>query len=232
MAKRMNFATALAVVVVVLAASLLQKTSAATYVVGGSLGWTVPPGGPSAYSTWASQHNFTVGDVLVFNFTTGQHNVARVTREAFNACNITNPISIVTVGPANITLNATGEDYFICTVGRHCSLGQKLAINITSTSGPTASPPASPPTSPSPAPSPTGTLSPPPSMSPSPHSSHSPSPSPTTPGTISPPPPDTITPSGTTTPPPPPPPPSSSAMPTAVATFSVIFMSIAIAVLC
>ena len=84
----------------------------------------------------------------MFNFTTGQHNVAKVTKAAFDACTTANPISMVTTGPATITLNETGSHYYVCTIEDHCSLGQKLAVNVSS-----ASSPPSPSTSSSPPPS-------------------------------------------------------------------------------
>ncbi|KAI4380649.1 hypothetical protein MLD38_006816 [Melastoma candidum] len=115
----------------VAAAALLRPSVAATYVVGDSLGWIVPPGGPIAYETWAAMHSFEVGDVLEFNFTTGDQDLARVTKEAFDACNSSNPIFLQTTGPYNYTLSTAGEYYFIGTMDRHCFLGQKLAINVT-----------------------------------------------------------------------------------------------------
>lgn len=79
----------------------------------------------------------------MFNFTTGEQDVARVTKEAFDACNSANPLSLQTTGPANYTLNSTGEYYFISTLDRHCFLGQKLAINVTGgSSGPPSASPA------------------------------------------------------------------------------------------
>ena len=103
-----------------------------------------------------------------FNFTTGAHDVAEVTKAAFTACNGTNPISHETEGPADIDLETAGEHYFICTVGSHCSLGQKLAINVTtnSSTSPTTPPSSSTtPTSPSPSggpsQSPSGSTTPP-----------------------------------------------------------------------
>lgn len=68
---------------------------------------------------------------VVFNFTSGQQDVARVTKEAFDTCNSTNPIAIETTSPANFTLGSLGEYYFISTLDKHCPLGQKLAINVT-----------------------------------------------------------------------------------------------------
>lgn len=134
----------------VLAVTALLQTSAAqtVHVVGDSLGWLVPPGGPIAYETWVDLQTFVVGDVLVFNFITGEQDVARVTKEAFNSCNSTNPIFLETTGPFNYTLDAAGEYYFIGTMDRHCYLGQKLAINVSASAGPTPSPQAPTPTPP------------------------------------------------------------------------------------
>ncbi|XP_027173927.1 uncharacterized protein LOC113773480 [Coffea eugenioides] len=118
-----------------------------TYIVGDDLGWIVPPGGKIAYETWAYDKIFTVGDTLVFNFTTGEQDIARVTKEAFDTCNSTNSLSLQTTGPASYTLNSTGEYYFISTLDSHCFLGQKLAIIVTSGS---PGPPSSSPVPPSP----------------------------------------------------------------------------------
>ncbi|XAR66880.1 hypothetical protein NMG60_11013249 [Bertholletia excelsa] len=128
-------------VVVALVAALLHATSAQeVHVVGDSLGWIVPPGGSVAYRVWADTQTFTAGDILLFNFTTGNQDVARVSKEAFDSCNATNPIWISTTGPVNFTLTYGGAYYFIGTMDKHCSLGQKLAINVTGASGPTTSP--------------------------------------------------------------------------------------------
>ncbi|PIN14686.1 hypothetical protein CDL12_12681 [Handroanthus impetiginosus] len=169
MASKFNPGFLLAVLVVaVAAAQLVGNASAATYTVGDSFGWAVPPNGPSNYSNWASQHVFRAGDVLVFNFNTGQHDVAYVNRSAFDACNSTSSIFLEAVGPANFTLNSTGEHYYICTFGQHCSLGQKLAINVTGAS-----------TSPSPPPSPSTRTTPTPASTPTPSRSPFALPSPT-----------------------------------------------------
>ena len=83
----------------------------------------------------------------MFNFTTGEQDVARVTKEAFDTCNSTNPLSLQTTGPASYTLNSTGEYYFISTLDGHCFSGQKLAIIVTRGS---PGPPSSSPVPPSP----------------------------------------------------------------------------------
>lgn len=68
--------------------------------------------------------------VSVFNFPDGEQDVAWVTKEAFKKCNSTGPISLKTTNPANFTLNATGEYFFIGTKDLHCVMGQKLAIYV------------------------------------------------------------------------------------------------------
>ncbi|CAI9782467.1 unnamed protein product [Fraxinus pennsylvanica] len=137
-----------------------------TYTVGDSLGWLVPPGGPIAYETWARGKAFMVGDILVFNFTNGAHNVAEVRRAGFDSCNGSAATNIITTSPARITLTTAGEHFYICTFPQHCSLGQKLAINVTRANS--ATPPSSS------APTPSSTTTPPPSTTTPPPSSDNP----------------------------------------------------------
>ncbi|XP_022730714.1 umecyanin-like [Durio zibethinus] len=132
----------MAAVFVVLAATLLQSSYATNYTVGDSTGWRVPTGNINLYDDWADNKNFMVGDVLVFNFATGSHDVAEVTETVYDPCNTTNTIYNVTTGPASIPLNTTGDHYFICTFGSHCSEGQKLKVEVHNGTG-TSSPPSS-----------------------------------------------------------------------------------------
>ncbi|KAL5537385.1 hypothetical protein UlMin_045756 [Ulmus minor] len=138
MAKNLN-----SVVFVALAAvTLLQSSVAATtYVVGDSTNWAIPPS-TSTYSNWAANKTFVVGDILVFNFAQGQHDVSQVTKAGYDSCNGTGAISMQQNSPANITLQTAGELYYICSVDGHCNAGQKLAINVTGDST-GATPPSS-----------------------------------------------------------------------------------------
>ncbi|KAB2028936.1 hypothetical protein ES319_D05G130100v1 [Gossypium barbadense] len=132
--------------VIINAVALMQFTAAQTvHVVGDDLGWTVPQNGATAYSNWAASKRFLIGDILVFNFTTNEHDVLQVPKASFDECSDDNPIGNMLInGPTNVTLNSTGEQYYICTIARHCELGQRLAITVSATSS-----------SPLPAPSPT-----------------------------------------------------------------------------
>ncbi|CAI9285781.1 unnamed protein product [Lactuca saligna] len=128
------------------------------------LGLEYSSNGPSAYTTWASTQTFRVGDVLLFNFITGFHNVAEVSQAAYGPCSAANPISIVTTGPARVTLKTPGTHYYVCTVGTHCQIGQKLTINVSATAA--TLPPAPAPATPIPvSPLTVSTILPPPSPS-------------------------------------------------------------------
>ncbi|CAI9753630.1 unnamed protein product [Fraxinus pennsylvanica] len=138
----------------VIFAAMVQYIGAQTvHVVGDSVGWDIPPNSSVSYANWASGKNFMVGDILVFNFMTNQHDLLQVPKSSYDACSDDNAIgNAITTGPANVTLDSSGEHYYICTFGSHCQVGQKLAITVSSTPGsnpPTSSPPTTP-TTPSP----------------------------------------------------------------------------------
>ena len=77
---------------------------------------------------------FVVLLLAVFKFAPNQHNVQQVHKDSFDACTSSNPIgNSITNIPSNITLNSTGDHYYICIVGRHDLVGQKLAIIVSAT---------------------------------------------------------------------------------------------------
>ncbi|KAI3827380.1 hypothetical protein L1987_01453 [Smallanthus sonchifolius] len=127
------------VVVLMVSSFQLQSTVRKTsHVVGDALGWTIPSGGVTTYATWASQQTFTLADTLVFNFTTGFHNVAEVSQAAgSDPCTATNTLSINPTSPVTITLTRPGTHHYICTVIGHCQIGQKLTINVSPSTAPT-----------------------------------------------------------------------------------------------
>ncbi|XP_009763449.1 cucumber peeling cupredoxin-like [Nicotiana tabacum] len=123
--------------------SLVQDSTAQTvHVVGDNIGWTIPNNGAAAYTNWAAGKTFRIGDTLVFNFMTDSHDVLQVPKTSFDGCNSQNAIgNPIMGGPANVTLDSAGDHYYICTFGRHCQNGQKLAITVSSTGTPGANPP-------------------------------------------------------------------------------------------
>ncbi|XP_068326375.1 umecyanin-like [Pyrus communis] len=186
-------------VVLAAAALVIERAEAESYTVGDDLGWTNIVDS-NTYSSWAANHTFKVGDTLVFQFVTGRHDVATLTKKAYDECSTTDLLGVLNQGPASYNLNETGDYYFICTISGHCNDGQKLSIKVT------ASP--APPPSHSPAPPPSDTTAP------------------VSPPTTTPPlPSDTETPTSppTTTAPPP------SDASSLASTFSTVFVSIPIA---
>lgn len=86
--------------------------------------------------------------------------MAKVTKSAFDSCNETNALAVLTKPPAKVTLSGVGQQYFICTVTGHCSAGQKLSIYVDEASNLPVFPPTAPVPSPVQEPAPTATLSP------------------------------------------------------------------------
>ncbi|XP_057418921.1 early nodulin-like protein 15 [Lotus japonicus] len=111
------------------------------YTVRAALGWTsVPPGGASFYSKWTQNFTFKLSgnqtkfpnDNSMFNFESGSHTVALLTKANYDKCNVNDYIQNFNTGPGRITLNSTGEFYFTFTFSGHCSSGQKLRVEVTS----------------------------------------------------------------------------------------------------
>ncbi|KAK3025872.1 hypothetical protein RJ639_042301 [Escallonia herrerae] len=114
----------------IVVSTLLVGATADTFTVGEEMGWTIPAVGDIMYKTWASQKDFELGDILVFNWN-GTHNVAKVTKEDYDNCNSTNAlVAIQTASPANFTLDTNGSHYFICSIDNHCGRGQKVTATI------------------------------------------------------------------------------------------------------
>ncbi|GJX93429.1 cucumber peeling cupredoxin-like protein [Tanacetum coccineum] len=100
------------------------------YKVGDVVGWTLLSN-TAFYTLWAAQIKFKVTDVLWFNFTSGNHTFAEVSKEAYGPCIRENPIRDVPTGPNRITLMTLGPHYFICTKQDHCKLrGQKFTTDV------------------------------------------------------------------------------------------------------
>ncbi|XP_004287290.1 PREDICTED: umecyanin-like [Fragaria vesca subsp. vesca] len=93
---------------------LMKGATAVEYVVGDSLGWTLPPN-TSLYSDWAASKTFQLGDRVFFNWT-GNHNVALPTKEQYDNCS---DLQSNLGSPVSVELTA-GSNYYFCTVGDHC----------------------------------------------------------------------------------------------------------------
>lgn len=127
-----------AAICIAAALSLIHVVTAADYIVGN------PAGGWDArtdYKSWAAAQTFAPGDTITFKYNSF-HNVVEVTKDAYEACSTTNPVSYDNSGSSTIALAAPGKRYFICGAPGHCQAGMKLEVDVADRPAPmTPSPP-------------------------------------------------------------------------------------------
>ncbi|XP_057967020.1 mavicyanin [Malania oleifera] len=103
-----------------------RNVNGATYTVGDSYGWTLFINS----SNWAQGKEFHVGDILVFNYEKGFHNVMQVNTTAYEHCIKDPNMGLFTSGGDSLPLAEVGQMSYICGVDDHCENGQKLSINV------------------------------------------------------------------------------------------------------
>ncbi|XP_074586327.1 mavicyanin-like [Curcuma longa] len=129
----------LAPVVILFFLSLSAKicVHATEYTVGDGDGWDTG----TNYLLWSQNHNFTVGDVLVFNYVRVLHNVYQVTEETFRSCNWSSGVlNMYNNGSDRVTLAEPTSFWFICAVEGHCQGGMRMGVRVAASSGGAAAP--------------------------------------------------------------------------------------------
>ncbi|XP_062010877.1 umecyanin-like [Rosa rugosa] len=128
MGKAMN----VLLVAVIALAAMLHRTEADDHEY--ELVWAIPSGGAGTYAAWSAEHTFEINvDSITFEFSSGEQDLALVTKEDFDSCTTTNPIW-ETTDPVGVGIVQPGTFYFICTFAGHCAKGQKVATNWTNSS--------------------------------------------------------------------------------------------------
>ncbi|KAL5221196.1 hypothetical protein ABZP36_025909 [Zizania latifolia] len=136
-------AAAKALVVVVMAATVVGTALGATHTVGAPNGsWDLQ----TNYAQWVSNIKFSVGDQLEFKYSPSMHDVVEVSKADYDACSSSTPIATFNSGDDTIPLPAAGTRYFICGVGNHCNNGMKITVKVEAAA--TGSNPAPPPMAP------------------------------------------------------------------------------------
>ncbi|KAM0013234.1 putative Phytocyanin domain, cupredoxin [Helianthus debilis subsp. tardiflorus] len=103
--------------------AVMVQCEAATYVVGDDNGWTFNVDG------WEKGKNFNAGDVLVFKYAKGSHNVVAVDEGGYYGCDVSPyDAKVYTSGNDQITL-VKGNNSFICSFSDHCNSGMRLLIS-------------------------------------------------------------------------------------------------------
>ncbi|CAN6200488.1 unnamed protein product [Urochloa humidicola] len=111
---------------------LWQHAGAAEFMVGDdAFGWDSGVN----YAAWARDHAFlAVGDVLVFQYVSSQHNVYEVSESAYRSCDTGGGNEGVrtkhTSGYDRVVLAEPRSYWFICDFPGHCLGGMKLAVNV------------------------------------------------------------------------------------------------------
>ncbi|CAL9119922.1 unnamed protein product, partial [Musa textilis] len=99
----------------------LEITAATEFTVGDSAGWSFN------VQNWPNGKSFKAGDVLVFKYEQGAHNVVVVDAEGYISCKPKAGSKTYTSGNDNITL-AAGTSYFICSFPGHCEAAVKIKV--------------------------------------------------------------------------------------------------------
>ncbi|KAL3499163.1 hypothetical protein ACH5RR_038256 [Cinchona calisaya] len=107
------------------------KISCYQYKVGDLDSWTVPSSAnPHVYSKWSNNHNFTIGDTVLFLYPPSQDSVIQVTAQNYKTCNIQDPILTMNNGNSVYNITSPGLFYFTSGVPGHCQKLQKLRIAV------------------------------------------------------------------------------------------------------
>ncbi|CAN6317552.1 unnamed protein product [Urochloa humidicola] len=111
------------IVALVIVLSCAAAAKAAKYTVGDDQGWRLGVN----YSAWASGKTFAVGDVLEFNFVTGEHDVVKA---GDDSCSTSDARWKFNQSKVSTIIDYTGYHYFICSFPYHCSYGMKLTVVV------------------------------------------------------------------------------------------------------
>ncbi|XP_077246659.1 mavicyanin-like [Tasmannia lanceolata] len=107
--------------------SFVGPANADVYTVGDDYGWTTG----TNYMTWAAKYNFTVGDVLVFNYVKGQHNTYEVSEDTYRSCDSsTGVLEKYDSGNDRVMLKEARNYWFICNIPGHCLGGMRFGVDV------------------------------------------------------------------------------------------------------
>ncbi|XP_010266855.1 PREDICTED: mavicyanin-like [Nelumbo nucifera] len=104
-----------------------EKVVSTTYTVGDEEEWNTGVN----YLSWSQKYNFSVGDVLAFNYVKGQHNVVEVVEETYRSCDASSGVlATYNSGMDQVKLTQAGNYWFICNISGHCLGGMKFGIVV------------------------------------------------------------------------------------------------------
>ncbi|XP_027364814.1 mavicyanin-like [Abrus precatorius] len=105
----------------------LNGVMASVYNVGDQEEWS----SQTNYASWAEKYNFSLGDVLVFKYVKGQHNVYEVKEDTFRSCDASSGVlAKYESGEDQVALNEVKRYWFICNIAGHCLGGMRFGIEV------------------------------------------------------------------------------------------------------
>ncbi|KAF9587706.1 hypothetical protein IFM89_004683 [Coptis chinensis] len=121
---------------------LLQiKIISYQYKVGDLDAWGIPTSAnKNVYTIWPKKHNFQLGDSLLFLYPPSQDSIIQVTEQAFQICNLKDPILYMKDGNSLFNITTPGKYFFSSGEPGHCEKSQKLAISVLTGDGSAFSP--------------------------------------------------------------------------------------------
>ncbi|KAL1343139.1 hypothetical protein AAHE18_09G207700 [Arachis hypogaea] len=122
-----NCTLLLSITLTLLCGFLLSFSMATVYFVGDQDEWN----SQTDYASWAEGNNFTLGDLLVFKYVKGQHNVYEVSEESFRSCDTSNGVlAKYESGKDEVELKKVKKYWFICNIAGHCLGGMRFGIDV------------------------------------------------------------------------------------------------------
>ncbi|KAG4998664.1 hypothetical protein JHK85_030103 [Glycine max] len=114
-------------ILTLLSSFLLNHVMASVYTVGDQEEWS----SQTNYASWAERYNFSQGDVLVFKYVKGQHNVYEVTEDTFRSCDASSGVlAKYESGEDQVALSEVKRHWFICNIAGHCLGGMRFGIEV------------------------------------------------------------------------------------------------------
>ncbi|KAL5561221.1 hypothetical protein UlMin_030968 [Ulmus minor] len=105
----------------------LETATSEDYIVGDDQEWS----SGNNYQSWSEKYNFSVGDVLVFNYVKGQHNAYEVVEKVYRSCDASSGVlAKYEGGNDRVELTEAKKYWFICDIKGHCLGGMKFSVDV------------------------------------------------------------------------------------------------------
>ncbi|XP_065050159.1 early nodulin-like protein 4 [Musa acuminata AAA Group] len=106
----------------------MDSTEAYIFDAGGRDGWVLHSS--ESYGDWAKRNRFQVADTIVFKYEKGEDSVLVVSKQDYDAYDVSKPIQKLDGGDSVFKFDRSGPFYFISGTPGNCQRGQKLVVVV------------------------------------------------------------------------------------------------------